>query len=216
MSSGDRAPTTASTRATGCQRDFTVAADYPAVSPHVIAGRRDLPLAPPATGPTWARSAWQDPLGQAGSGGGLSAVFPDPTWQVGPGVANAHSNGERQVPDVAGPADPGERHVRRLGRPGRGGRRDERRDAVLGRLDGPRRAAGGEGWGQPAGLPRSRSCTPLAAAHQADGSLFHDVTVGANLLYPAGTGWDYATGWGSPRLDTLVPAIVAYVRAHPH
>jgi kumamolisin len=54
----------------------------------------------------------------------------------------------------------------------------------------------------------------LATAHQ-DGSLFHDVTVGANLLYPATAGWDYATGWGSPRLDALVPAIVAYVQAHP-
>ena len=56
----------------------------------------------------------------------------------------------------------------------------------------------------------------IAAAHLADGSIFHDVTVGANLLYPATVGWDYATGWGSPRLDALVPAIVAYLRDHPH
>lgn len=30
---------------------------------------------------------------------------------------------------------------------------------------------------------------------------------GANYLYPATLGWDYATGWGSPNARTLIPAL---------
>ena len=67
---------------------------------------------------------------------------------------------------------------------------------------------------QPARLPRP---DPVRARRddESGGTLFHDVTVGANLLYPATPGWDYATGWGSPQLGALVPAIVAYLQDHP-
>jgi hypothetical protein len=40
------------------------------------------------------------------SGGGLSTVWPIPSWQQGPGVSNGFSNGMREVPDVAMDADP--------------------------------------------------------------------------------------------------------------
>ena len=49
---------------------------------------------------------WEDILSGGGTGGGLSRVEERPPWQVGPGVENQYSNGKRQVPDVAGPADP--------------------------------------------------------------------------------------------------------------
>jgi subtilase family serine protease len=39
-------------------------------------------------------------------------------------------------------------------------------------------------------------------------SPYHDVTIGGNLFYSAGPGWDYATGWGSPDAALLVPALV--------
>ena len=50
--------------------------------------------------------AWEDPLTGWAPGGGVSTYYPRPAWQVGLGVDNARSNGKRQVPDVAAPADP--------------------------------------------------------------------------------------------------------------
>ena len=38
-------------------------------------------------------------------GGGLSTIYDRPSFQQGTGVVNSASNGMRQVPDVAGPAD---------------------------------------------------------------------------------------------------------------
>jgi subtilase family serine protease len=214
VSSGDNGAYDCLDEPDGLARDFTVAADYPAVSPHVIAvGGTYLSIH--EDGSYLGEVAWQDPLGQAGSGGGLSQVFQQPSWQVGPGVANAQSTGKRQVPDVAGPADPA--------------------SGMFVVSDGEGEVVGGTSAATPFwagsmvlaqelaakdGVGKLGFLDPvlysLAAAQQADGTLFHDVTAGANLLYPAANGWDYATGWGSPKLDALVPAIVAYVRDHPH
>jgi len=50
---------------------------------------------------------WNDRLIKNGaSGGGVSSVWQMPVWQQGPGVANAYSNGDREVPDVSVNADP--------------------------------------------------------------------------------------------------------------
>jgi subtilase family serine protease len=38
---------------------------------------------------------------------------------------------------------------------------------------------------------------------------FHDITVGANGLNTAGTGYDYVTGWGVPRLSGLIAQVQA-------
>lgn len=214
VSSGDQGAYDCLDEGDGLQRDFSVAADYPSVSPHVISVGGSY-LSVHQDGSYLGEVAWQDPLGQSGSGGGLSKVFPRPSWQVGPGVANGQSNGNRQVPDVAGPADPA--------------------SGMFVVSDGQGEVVGGTSAATPfwagsmalaaqlaakGGIGRLGFLDPViyavATAHQADGSLFHDVTVGANLLYPATAGWDYATGWGSPRLDALVPAIAAYVRDHPH
>ncbi|MGH2465752.1 MAG: S53 family peptidase, partial [Candidatus Limnocylindrales bacterium] len=213
VSSGDNGAYDCLDEPDGLAHDFTVAADYPSVSPHVIAvGGTYLSLH--QDGSYLGEVAWQDPLSQAGTGGGLSHVFARPTWQAGPGVANTQSTGERQVPDVAGPADPA--------------------SGMFVVSDGEGEVVGGTSAATPfwagsmvlaaqaaakSGIAKLGFLDPvlyaLATAHQSDGTLFHDVTGGANLLYPATPGWDYSTGWGSPRLDALVPAIVAYLQDHP-
>jgi subtilase family serine protease len=212
VSSGDAGAYDCLDEADGQQRDFEVAVDYPSASPHVIAvGGTYLSIH--NDGSYLGEAAWQDPLGQSGSGGGLSSVFPRPSWQVGPGVANSDSDGKRQVPDVAGPADPA--------------------SGMFVVAGGQAETVGGTSAATPFwagsmvlaaqlaaqdGVSRLGFLDPvlyaLATTSQA-GSLFHDVTVGSNLLYPATAGWDYATGWGSPQLGTLVPAIVAYLQARP-
>ena len=50
---------------------------------------------------------WNDrSIGNGASGGGISQVWAIPAWQQAPGVANAFTNGFREVPDVAINADP--------------------------------------------------------------------------------------------------------------
>jgi kumamolisin len=44
---------------------------------------------------------------------------------------------------------------------------------------------------------------------------FHDVTIGSNRYYPAGPGWDAATGLGSPDVWGVARDFVAYLRSHP-
>ena len=214
VSSGDQGAYDCLNEGDGLQRDFSVAADYPAVSPHVIAvGGTYLSLH--QSGTYLGESAWQDPLGQSGSGGGLSRIFAAPAWQVGPGVATAQSNGRRQLPDVAGPADPASgMFVVSAGQGEVVGGTSAATPFWAGSMVLAAQLAAKDG------IIKLGFLDPvlyaLAAAHQADGTLFHDVTTGSNLLYPATSGWDFATGWGSPRLDALVPAIEAYVRDHPH
>ena len=41
---------------------------------------------------------------------------------------------------------------------------------------------------------------------------FHDVTSGNNLFYDAGTGWDFATGWGSMDASALDAAWARYIK----
>ncbi|HTW97331.1 MAG TPA: IPT/TIG domain-containing protein, partial [Acidimicrobiales bacterium] len=50
-------------------------------------------------------TTWNDGAGNGASGGGISAVWPSPSWQADSGVPGTAA-GPRQVPDVAGSADP--------------------------------------------------------------------------------------------------------------
>ena len=85
--------------------DQRVSVDWPAASANVVAvgGTR---LAVRQDGSYLAEYGWEDVLKGDGSGGGLASATPRPAWQTGPGVQNSFSNGLRQLPDVAGPADP--------------------------------------------------------------------------------------------------------------
>ena len=51
-------------------------------------------------------AAWEWPLTNSGTGGGLNPLDARPVWQQGPGVDNQYSNGKRQFPDISAPADP--------------------------------------------------------------------------------------------------------------
>jgi kumamolisin len=61
--------------------------------------------------------------------------------------------------------------------------------------------------GKPLGLLNPR-LYQLGASAQAS-RVFHDVTIGGNLYYPAASAWDYSTGWGSPIGAPLVEALVS-------
>jgi kumamolisin len=195
----------------GCQ-DNHLSVDLPAASPFVTAvgGTAFFPAANNGYG---SEDGWEGPLEGSGGGGGLSALYQRPAWQIGSGVANSYSNGMRQVPDVSADADPltGYRIY----------------------YSGDNDCSGNDCWtvvgGTSAAAPFWAGLIALAnqqghrklgfldpalyAIGQAGGggagAPYHDVTGGGNLYYQATPGWDYSTGWGSPDAAVLVAMLLA-------
>jgi len=162
--------------------------DFPASSPHVLAcGGTKLS----GNGSTiTSEVVWNEQAtGEGASGGGVSNVFPLPSWQANANVpAPSVSTGGRGVPDVAGDADP--------------------ETGYQIRVDGQSMVIGGTSAVAPlwAGL--------IALNNQQNGktagfiqpqiyaakgaSAFNDIVSGNNGAFSAGPGWDPCTGLGSP------------------
>jgi kumamolisin len=162
--------------------------DFPASSPYVLAcGGTKLT----GSGATISSEVvWNELASDEGAtGGGVSALFPLPTWQQNSNVPAAPTSaGGRGVPDVAGDADPSTGYTIRV--------------------DGETSVIGGTSAVAPlwAGL--------IALANQQNGvsagfinptlyaasakKAFHDITQGNNGAFSAGPGWDACTGQGSP------------------
>ena len=144
---------------------------------------------------------WNDDTGA--TGGGVSDVFPLPTWQASAGVPPpTDSTGGRGVPDVAGDADPTTGYVIRV--------------------DGKNMVIGGTSAVAPlwAGLiavanaQNGKSAGFIQPAiYAAKGkAAFNDITSGTNYTgtpvgFKAGPGWDACTGLGTP-IGTKLIAIV--------
>jgi kumamolisin len=165
--------------------------DFPASSPNVLAcGGTELV----ASGDTiTSETVWNELANSEGAtGGGISDVFPLPSWQAGAGVppsANPTHNVGRGVPDVAGDADPATGYVTLV--------------------DGDSEVIGGTSavaplWaalitrinqsiGKPVGF-----INPLLYKTASTGADFHEITSGNNGAYSAGPGWNACTGLGSP------------------
>ena len=165
--------------------------DFPASSPNVLAcGGTHLV----ASGNTiTSETVWNELANNEGAtGGGVSAVFPLPSWQSGAGVppsANPTHNVGRGVPDVAGDADPTTGYVTRV---------DGQPDVIGGTsavapLWAALIALINESIGKPAGF-----INPLLYQNAGKVADFNDITSGNNGAYSAGPGWDACTGLGSP------------------
>jgi subtilase family serine protease len=202
-----------------CQRahpsDSNLTVSFPADAPYAVAvGGTDLSVGD--DGSYQGETAWGDLLTNGGSGGGLNPFDDRLRWQASSARVPGVSNGKRQVPDVsaaAGDASP------------------------WWVMDG----AGTSGWqpvnGTSAAAPfwaasmllvqqymKLHGAGPVCFAPPllyAIGSTgwkfppFHDVTTGTNRFYAAGTGWDFATGIGSPDVWNLATAAVVYRKQHP-
>jgi len=193
--------------------DDSLAVDDPASQPYVtgVGGTEMTALGPPPTQQVWNESA----VGGGAGGGGISSSHVMPSYQSGApaslNVINADSSGSpcgaasgsycREVPDVSADADPYSGYVIYY--------------------DGSWTAIGGTSaaaplWAAFMGLTdASSSCggeaigfanpalyRAAASAYSAD---FNDITSGDNDytgtndgLYPAGTGYDMASGLGTP------------------
>lgn len=171
--------------------------DFPASSPNVLAcgGTKIQGTASSITSET----VWNELSNNEGAtGGGVSNVFPLPSWQANANVPKpTTSAGGRGVPDVAGDADPS--------------------TGYNVRVDGQNLVIGGTSAVAPlwAGL--------IAVANQQNGksagfiqpqiyaaksrSAFNDITSGNNGAFKAGPGWDACTGLGSPVGSQLIEAV---------
>ncbi len=173
--------------------------DYPASSPYALACGGTRLEASTSTGAISSETVWNDGSSGGATGGGVSTLYPVPSWQASAGVPAASvSTGGRGVPDVAGNADP------------------ETGYQVL--VDGSQQVYGGTSAVAPlwaaliARLAQSTGATfgliqPLlydgvTAGKSVTG--FNDITSGNNGAYSAGPGWDPCTGRGSPSATELL------------
>ena len=175
--------------------------DFPASSPHVLACGGTQLIGNLSTNTITSEVVWNELANNEGAGGGgVSDVFPLPSWQANVGVptiAGGTSTG-RGVPDVAGNADP-----------------------VTGYLvvvDGKQQPIGGtsavaplwagliarlaQATGKKFGLLQPLIYGGVTAGAAAQG--FNDITQGNNGAYSAGPGWDATTGLGSPNGQALL------------
>jgi kumamolisin len=193
--------------------DTNLAVDSPASDPNITGvGGTNLQLNNGAYG---SESVWSNPSDTqrspqgAGGGGGISSFFKEGSWQTGPGVQNQYSNGNREVPDVSADADPASGY------------------SVYCTV-----AASGcssSGWitvgGTSAAAPLWAGSTALINEYLQNQQKsrigfanpvlyglenatqqfppFHDVSSGTNLYYPATSGYDEASGWGSPDIYNI-------------
>ncbi len=165
--------------------------DFPASSANVLAcgGTKLVASGNSVTSET----VWNELANNEGAtGGGISDVFPLPSWQNGAGVppsANPNQNVGRGVPDVSGNADPTTGYVTLV---------DGNPDVIGGTsavapLWAALIALINESNGKPAGL-----INPLLYQNASTAGDFTDITTGNNGAYSAGPGWDPCSGVGSP------------------
>jgi kumamolisin len=178
----------------------------PAAAPD-ITGVGGTSLSVDTSGNYLGETTWSWPMMSQGSSGGVSTFAARPSWQTGPGVGGQGVPDMREVPDVAADADP-----------------------ITGTAfvsDGSVEAGNGTSLAAPiwAGLTalmdqylRNQGQSPIGFANPiyyrlaADSSLspspFHDVTIGGNVFFRAGPGYDPVTGLGSPDVAALTEDIL--------
>ena len=159
--------------------------DFPASSPYVTGcGGTQLT----SSGSTIiSEVVWNDGSQGGATGGGVSNVFPLPSWQASANVpAPTTASGGRGVPDVAGDASPTTGYN------------------IL--VDGQQEVVGGTSavaplWAALVALinqGRGTSAGFLNPTLYANPGAFHPITSGNNGAFSAGPGWNACTGLGSP------------------
>lgn len=170
--------------------------DFPASSPHVLAcGGTNLQ----SSGSTiTSETVWNDQPQGGATGGGVSDVFPLPTWQTNANVPKpTTSTGGRGVPDVAGDADPATGYIVRV----------DSHNLVIGGT-----SAVAPLWAGLIALANQQNTVSAGfinpAIYSAKGkSAFHDILTTNNGAFSAGPGWDACTGLGSPIGSKVITVI---------
>lgn len=171
----------------------TLVVDDPASQPYIVGVGGTTLHVNSNTGAYVSESVWNNGLGKGSGGGGVSKIWPIPTWQKS--VPNISSKTYRNVPDVALNADTNTGY------------------AIY--YNGQWEIYGGTSCAAPlwaaftslVNQELKASQKPLlgfanpvlyaTGANASSSNAYHDVTSGNNLYYGAGANYDNATGWGS-------------------
>jgi kumamolisin len=172
-----------------------------------------------SNGAYFKESAWGEPLETWGTGGGISTIFRQPSYQVAPGLG-AKDLGGRGVPDVACNADPvtsgwaifspinGKTEQYPSGGTSAAAPCWAAVTAIIDEYLTKQRLAK-VGFANPALYYFARDPSGLPA------SPFHQVTEGTNLHFVATPGWNAATGLGTPDAAHLAADFEWYDRNRP-
>jgi subtilase family serine protease len=211
----------------------TLAVDDPASQPYVTGVGGTTLSANPSTGARLGETAWNGGRTVGASGGGVSSFWPMPGYQANAApllhVINGHSSGAacaaksgdcREVPDVSADGDPITGYVIYFNGTGTAGPLEPSGWQVVGGT-----SAAAPAWAALIALTNvSARCGGASigfanpalynAAATAFGTAFSDITSGNNDmtmsnggLYPAGLGYDMATGLGSPNGTALAQSL---------
>jgi kumamolisin len=192
-----------------CGEDQDPAGSFPATLPTVTAVGGTT-VFQSTTGAYFRETAWGAPLDESGSGGGPSLYYALPDYQKS--VIQAAGHGLRQVPDVSANADPATGfHIVFSGRDGQVGGTSAATPLWAGTMalinqDLKKKGLREAGFANPALYWMGQNSPTLSKKP------FHDVTAGNNLVYDAGAGWDFATGWGSMDGAALDAAWILYLK----
>jgi subtilase family serine protease len=191
---------------------FFKAASTPASDPYVTGIGGTLLDADGRTGAYHSETTWNEPQFAAAGGGGVSVIYPRPAYQAG------HTLAGRGVPDVAYNAGINSGVLAVWSSSGQGA------DLVF-RFGGT--SAGSPQWAGLVALADQQRHGRIGFMNDAlyttqlsqrvYTSVFHDVTTGDNTYhgavtvpgFAAGTGYDLATGLGTPMANHLVPLLAA-------
>ncbi len=171
---------------------------WPAVSPYVV-GVGGTTLNVDSSGNVVSETAW------SGSGGGISAYEPEPSYQTIYGI----SSSGRGVPDTSYDADPNTGvpvydSIRYFGSSG------------WFQVGGT--SVGSPQWASLLAIANSARSTAISSTSFGTNTLlynaatgtsyslnYRDITSGSNGFFNAGSGYDFVTGLGSPLSNNLVP-----------
>jgi kumamolisin len=176
--------------------------DYPASSPYVLGCGGTTLMSRQQV--IYAEFVWNTArtFFQA-TGGGVSQVFPLPSWQSNAGVPPSVNPGGargRGVPDLAANADPYTGYVVQV---------DGRTNVICGTSAGaPLWAALIARINQSLGF-RVGYLNPYLYQKVNHNQSFHDIVSGNNGVYAAAPGWDPCSGWGTPNGAGLRDALGA-------
>jgi len=208
-----------------------IGVNYPAASPNVVSvGGTSIAIDPagdyPGTGPS-GEIAWGDGTesGSAdsggGSGGGLSAVEPEPAWQSGGVPASIDPVDARALPDVAMDSGSLQQYdVFTSTLSANTSSSNTSSGEAVGWLGDAGTSAAAPIWAGliaiadqgralAGGTPLTGYTQTLPALYSLPAADFHDILYGNNG-YPAGPGYDLDTGLGTPLANLLVPDLAGY------
>jgi subtilase family serine protease len=201
----------------GVTNQAQLAVDDPASQPYVTSvGGLQVTSISPLTQSIWNESKQSTNFGFStsyaeGGGGGQSSYWPRPSWQTTTGATSSVTM--RMVPDLSVMAQPS--------------------TGFITYYQGTWEQAGGTSIGAPiiaalvataaqyCAVPRLGFLNPRLYQMGVAGTGFNDVTVGSNDIenqgsYSATTGFDMASGWGSPDPATFIPDLCAALPSSSH